>query len=355
MRTPLWTSLVLCLFSTGIFAQPVASLTPSLTLSEVPAAPDTINLDPSRLHIASNNALVIDTESGKVLFSKNASSPTSIASITKLMTAMVTLDAQLPLDEAITISPEDIDVIKNTHSRLKLGTTLSRREIMRLALMSSENRAAAALGRTYPGGITAFVQAMNRKAASLGMTNTHYVDSTGLSSSNQSTAEDLVRMVHAAVNYDPIREFTTTAEYWVEPAPGQRVLNYKNSNALMRDPNWDIVVSKTGFIQEAGRCLVMIVRMNNRPITIVMLDANGKQARLSDAHRIKHWIETGGQGYENTLASNTSESYGHLARHHSHHVKSKHSVSNNRHYTHHSRTNKAIAKAKSSSKGGHGA
>ncbi|MES2208345.1 MAG: D-alanyl-D-alanine endopeptidase [Pseudomonadota bacterium] len=307
MQKRIWATLAWCVLSSSLFAQPVASLSTPTTLSAPSRGIDVNALDISKLRLTSNNAMVVDTETGRVLYSKNPLAPAPIASITKLMTAMVVLDAQLSLDEPITITSEDMDVIKNTHSRLKLGVTLSRREIMRLALMSSENRAAAALGRNYPGGIQAFVRAMNKKAASLGMTNTHYADSTGLSSSNQSTAEDLVRMVHAAVNYQPIRDFTTTAEYWIEPAPGQRPLSYRNSNALMRDPNWDIVVSKTGYIQEAGRCLVMIVRVEEHPITIVMLDANGKQARLSDAHRIKSWLENGGQDYDNSSVADASE------------------------------------------------
>lgn len=316
MKKRILATLLWCALSTTVLAQPVASLTQPAA-SQTPSGLELSNLDISKLHLTSNNAIIVDTETGNILYSKNASTPASIASITKLMTAMVTLDAQLPMDEPLTLTQEDVDTIKNTHSRLRLGTTLSRREIMRLALMSSENRAAAALGRNYPGGIQAFVQAMNRKAASLNMINTRFVDSTGLSSSNQSTAEDLARMVHAAVNYQPIRDFSTTAEYWIEPAPGQRVLTYRNSNALMRDPNWDIVVSKTGFIQEAGRCLVMITRVNTHPITIVMLDANGKQARLSDAQRIKSWLLHSQDNLESTIASNEREEaqpVAHIAR-----------------------------------------
>lgn len=347
MQKRIWATLAWCVLSGPLFAQPVASLTLPTTINAPSSTLDLNALDASRLRLTSNNALVVDTESGRVLFSKNPTAAASIASITKLMTAMVTLDAQLSLDEPITISTEDVDVIKNTHSRLKLGTTLSRRETMRLALMSSENRAAAALGRSYPGGITAFVQAMNKKAAALGMVNTRYVDSTGLSSANQSTAEDLVRMVHAAVNYQPIRDFTTTAEYWIEPAPGKRVLNYHNSNALMRDPNWNIIVSKTGFIQEAGRCLVMIARVNNHPITIVMLDANGKQARLSDAHRIKQWLENG-QDYDggNMVAVADAVALP-VALHRSRHRKKGHHVASS------SRKSKAVAKAGSRKGAGH--
>jgi len=236
-------------------------------------------------------ALVIDQNSGGIIYEKNTDRIAPIASITKLMTAMVTLDAGLPLDEIIVIDADDIDTIKHTNSRLRVGAGLSRGDLLQLALMSSENRAAAALGRTYPGGTHAFVEAMNRKAATLGMSHTHFIDPTGLSSDNVSTAVDLAKMVNAAYQYALIREFTTASSRNVQTVAG-RNMQFRNSNRLVKSSKWDIGLSKTGYISEAGRCLVMQAEIATRPIIIVLLDSWGKYTRLGDANRIKKWLET---------------------------------------------------------------
>ncbi|MGH8762710.1 MAG: D-alanyl-D-alanine endopeptidase [Nitrosospira sp.] len=245
------------------------------------------------LNLKSHAALILDAQHERILFSKNADTVMPIASITKLMTAIVVLDAQLPLGEKITVESADIDVLKNTRSRLRVGTSLTRRELLRLALMSSENRAAAALGRAYPGGINAFVEAMNNKAFELGMGNSYFVDSTGLNSANVSTARDLAKMVDAAYDYNIIREFSTTAKHAVVFGDEDRSLQFSNSNNLVRSGNWDIGISKTGFLSEAGRCLVMQAKISGKPVIIVLLDSWGKNSRIGDANRIKKWMEIG--------------------------------------------------------------
>ena len=241
--------------------------------------------------LKSSAVLVADFTDGRTLYAKNTLNVTPIASITKLMTAIVVLDARLPLDEQIRIEIPDFDFVKFTHSRLGIGTSLARREMLRLALMSSENRAAAALSRVYPGGSPAFIDAMNRKAAQLGMASTRFVDSTGLSSDNVSTAQDLVKLVHAAYRYPLIRQFTTTSAHGVENLAGHHV-QFGNSNQLVRSPAWEIGLSKTGYIRQAGRCLVMQAKIGARPVVIVLLDSSDKQSRLADANRIKRWLET---------------------------------------------------------------
>lgn len=251
-----------------------------------------VSAQPGGLSLRSQAALILDAERGQVLFHKNADSVMPIASITKLMTAMVVLDANLPLYEEIVIEEADVDILKNTRSRLRVGSSLTRHDMLRLALMSSENRAAAALGRAYPGGIRAFVEAMNQKAFELGMGNSYFVDSTGLNSANVSTARDLAKLVDAADDYDLIREFSTTAQHVVF-ADEDRSLQFANSNNLVRSGNWDIAVSKTGFLSEAGRCLVMQARITGKPVIIVLLDSWGKNTRIGDANRIKKWMETG--------------------------------------------------------------
>ena len=248
------------------------------------------------LDLRSAAALVMDQSTGELLYAKNPDLATPIASITKLMTAMVTLDAGLRLDEEIDITSEDVDRLKFTSSRLPLGTTLTREELLHLALIASENRAAAALSRSYPGGREAFVQAMNRKAQQLSMHNTHYVDGTGLSSSNRSTAADLAKLVDLAYrNYPLIRNITTTGNYDVD-VPGRKRMRhvaYMNTNALTRNKDWDIGVSKTGYINEAGHCLVMQAQISGQKVVIVLLDSFGKMSRIGDAARIKRWIENG--------------------------------------------------------------
>lgn len=234
-------------------------------------------------------ALVQDAASGETLIAKNQGAVLPIASITKLMTAMVVLDANLNLEQRVAISDEDYDLVKGTRSRLRPGTVLTRDELLLLALMSSENRAAASLGRTYPGGLGAFVAAMNAKAQSLGMTSSKFVDPTGLSSANVSTAEDLARLVAAAHEYPLIRQYSTRESATVQSLGRQ--LGYRNTNGLVRSAQWDIGLSKTGYISEAGRCLVMRVHMSSREVIVVLLDSWGKLSRVGDANRIKKWLE----------------------------------------------------------------
>jgi D-alanyl-D-alanine endopeptidase (penicillin-binding protein 7) len=256
------------------------------------AAPDV--LDPAKLQLASHNVLIVDIEQGAPLYAKGADEVQPIASLTKLMTAMVVLDSQAPLDEPVEIGIADIDFIKGTSSRLRLGTQLSRREMLRLALMASENRAASALARHYPGGLEAFVAAMNAKAHLLGMTHTRFEDPTGLTPKNVSTANDLARMATAAADYELIREYSTTPSAFVEVDPSGRMLGFNNSNRLVASNSWEIKLQKTGYIREAGRCLVMLANVASKPVVIVLLDSIGKYTRLGDAERVRHWLETGG-------------------------------------------------------------
>lgn len=249
-----------------------------------------LDVDPRRLALYSASALVIDQTSGQPLIEKQPDAVVPIASISKLMTAMVVLDAKLDLQEVISISEEDVDGLKGTRSRLPVGTTMTREAAMLLALMSSENRAANALGRHYPGGLPAFVQAMNKKSHALGMYHSRFEEPTGLSSNNVSTAHDLARMVAAAARYPEIRQYSTTAEAKVEL--NGRIRDFHNTNALVRSDNWEIGVSKTGYISEAGRCLVMQARVADKPVVIVLLDSVGKMTRVGDAQRIKRWMES---------------------------------------------------------------
>lgn len=244
----------------------------------------------SPLLLQSRAALIMNAETGEILYGKNTQRSLPIASITKLMTAMVVLDAHLPMDEVITISDDDVDRYKNTSSRLTVGTQMTRHEAMLLALMSSENRAAAALARTYPGGTPAAVAAMNRKAHTIGMEHTFFRDSTGLHSENQASPKDLVMMVQAAHQYAEIREFSTSSEYTL--AAGSRELHYRNTNALVKNEGWDIGVSKTGFINEAGKCLVMQAKIKHTPVVIVLMDSWGSYTRIGDANRVKKWLES---------------------------------------------------------------
>ena len=250
-------------------------------------------LDPAKLKLASANVLVLDATDNRPVYAKAADDVTPIASLTKLMTAIVTLDAGQSLDETLAIDMDDLDFIKGSHSRLRIGTELPRREMLRLALMSSENRAASSLARAYPGGTNAFVAEMNVKARMLGMTHTHYADATGLSPENVSTASDLALVVGAAAHYPLIREFSTTASHYVEVQPTGQWLGFNNTNNLVRNAQWDIQLSKTGYIREAGKCLVMLTTIGSRPFVIVLLDSAGRFTRLGDAHRVRHWLETG--------------------------------------------------------------
>ena len=248
---------------------------------------------PAALRLRSSAFLVLAQDSGESLLGKNVDQVMPIASITKLMTAMVVLDSGLPLLETIDIDQSDVDRKKGSRSKLRVGTHLMRAEMLKLALMASENRAAASLARNFPGGTDAFVTAMNQKAAELGMTNTHFGDSTGLSPENVSTAEDLAKMVAAAHTYPLIREYTTSDSFKIESEGRrrQRLLSYVNSNRLIKSSKWDIGLSKTGYISEAGRCLVMQAMIADKPVIIVLLDSWGKLSRIADANRIKSWIE----------------------------------------------------------------
>ena len=248
-----------------------------------------LNLTRDPLDLKSNAALVLDQSSAEVLFEKNSQVALPIASITKLMTSLVVVEANQSMDEPITVTNEDIDREKFSHSRLRIGSQLTRSNMLHIALMSSENRAASALGRSYPGGLPAFVAAMNARARALGMVSTHYVDSTGLSSNNVSTARDLAKLVIAAHQHPLIRQFSTDSKYAVEP--GGPMLQYRNSNHLVDNPDWQIGLQKTGYISEAGRCLVMQTQIEGRPIVMVFLDSKGKSSRLADAGRIRKWLE----------------------------------------------------------------
>jgi serine-type D-Ala-D-Ala endopeptidase (penicillin-binding protein 7) len=235
-------------------------------------------------------AMIYDEQDQRPIYSKNATNVVPIASITKLMTAMVILDAKLPMDEPISISAEDRDHLKGTKSRMRNGMTVTRDELIKLALMASENRAAAAMARTYPGGTPVLLTMMNAKARELGMNSTHFFDPTGLNSTNVSTAQDLVKMVMAAQSYPDIRRYTTSHSHIVQ-VDGSRSLRFSNTNPLVRNSQWEIGLSKTGYISEAGRCLVMQARITDRPVVIVLLDSWGKRTRVGDAVRIKHWME----------------------------------------------------------------
>ena len=243
------------------------------------------------LQLASNKALIVNQNTGEVVYAKNTNHSAPIASITKLMTAMVMLDAKQPLDEVIAISNEDVDYLKGTSSRLAVGSRLSRGEFLQLALMASENRAASALAHNYPGGKYEFVKAMNAKALQLGLFNTRFVDPTGLDSANVSTAEDLAKMVQAAYQYPEIRSATTTPSHEVYVEGRNYPVNFNNTNGLVRAGEWEIGLSKTGFINEAGRCLVMQAQIAGEPMIVVLLDSYGKMTRIGDAKRIRKWME----------------------------------------------------------------
>jgi len=257
--------------------------------------------DPAKLKLASQNVLVLDAEGDSPIYAKAADEITPIASVTKLMTAMVVLDANQPMDEMLEVDMQDFDFLKGSSSRLRIGATLPRREMLHLALMSSENRAASSLARHYPGGTPAFVSAMNAKAQLLGLTNTHYADPTGLSPQNVSTAKDLAHLVKAAAEYPVIREFTTTPSQYVQVEGMNRTLGFNNSNPLVKNDKWDIQLQKTGYIREAGKCLVMMATIASKPIVIVLLDSLGKYTRVADAQRVKHWLETGETAPEKSL------------------------------------------------------
>lgn len=248
---------------------------------------------PDTLALRSSVAYVVDQNTAETLFDKNSRAVVPIASITKLMTAMVVLDSNAPLTEEISVTDEDRDYEKYTGSRLSVGSELNREDMLHIALMASENRAAAALSRYYPNGRAGFITAMNAKARMLGMTDTHFENSTGLTSQNVSSARDLVKMVNAAYQYPLIRKFSTDRSY--EVFTGKRNIAYNSTNALIRNSSWEIGLQKTGFINEAGECLVMQANINGRPVVMVLLDSSGKYSRFADAGRLRGFLETTGE------------------------------------------------------------
>lgn len=276
-------------------AAPSAKRRAARVVAVVPARPSFGQLaglhgasDP--LDLKSSVALVIDQDTQEVLLSKNDQAVLPIASLTKLMTGVIISEARLPMDEMVTITQDDVDTEKGSRSRLTVGTTLTRAELLHLALMSSENRAAHALGRTYPGGLSTFVALMNDKAKALGMSDTRYVEPTGLSSRNQSSARDLATLVSKAYNDPVLRELSTSPSHVVEV--GNRSLQYNNTNRLVKNPGWDIGLQKTGYISEAGQCLVMQAKIAGRKLIMVFLDSAGKLSRLGDAERVRRWVES---------------------------------------------------------------
>ena len=245
--------------------------------------------DGDPLALKSNVAFVMDQDTKEVLLSKNEHAVLPIASITKLMTGLLISEAHLPMDETITITQADVDTEKRSSSRLAVGTQLSREELLHLALMASENRAAHALGRTYPGGLQHFVQQMNFRAKSLGMKDTSYAEPTGLSSKNQSSARDLARLVNVAYDDPTLRQLSTSTGFQVEV--GSRTLQFSNTNRLVKNPAWEIGLQKTGYISEAGQCLVMQAKIAGRKLIMVFLDSAGRLSRIADAERVRHWVE----------------------------------------------------------------
>jgi D-alanyl-D-alanine endopeptidase (penicillin-binding protein 7) len=242
------------------------------------------------LSLKSSVAYVIDQDTHEVLLSKNDQAVLPIASITKLMTGLIVSENKLDLSQPITITDDDVDMEKGSSSRLRVGTTLTRGELLHLALMASENRAAHALGRTFPeGGLGTFVQKMNEKALQLGMKDTSYYEPTGLSSKNQSSAKDLATLVGHAYQDSLLREYSTSASHSVEV--GSRVMSFHTTNRLVKNPNWEIGLQKTGYISEAGQCLVMQAKIAGRHLIMVFLDSAGKLSRIADAERVRHWVE----------------------------------------------------------------
>ena len=252
-------------------------------------------LNPGKLKLRSAAALVVD-DSGNEVYAKQENDPMPIASITKLMTAMVILDGDLPMQEKVTITKEDRDLIQLTGSRLEYGAKLSREELLKLALMASENRASNALARSWPGGRKAFIAAMNRKAKSLHMQSSHFSDPAGLDAGNVASARDLVKMVRAAMRYPFIRKATTTRSISVRPYRKRGELRYVNTNRLLKNEAWEIQLSKTGYLNEAGRCLAMQAEIIDRPLTIVLLNSFGKLTPFGDSNRLRKWIESGTSG-----------------------------------------------------------
>lgn len=267
-------------------SKPVAVVQPKPSFGQLAG----LHGKPDALALKSSVAFVVDQDTKEVLFSKNENAVLPIASITKLMTGVVISEAHLPMDENIQITQADVDTEKGSRSRLVVGAELSRGELLHLALMASENRAAHALGRTFPGGLQRFVGLMNSKARGLGMMDTQYVEPTGLNSRNQSSARDLATLVNYAYGDATLRELSTSTGYQVEV--GNRTLQFNNTNRLVKSPAWDIGLQKTGYITEAGQCLVMQAKIAGRKLIMVFLDSAGKLTRIADAERVRKWVET---------------------------------------------------------------
>ena len=264
-----------------------------LICSCVVVASNTLAAPAKQQDLAAGSALLVDLQTNQVLYERNADSVVPIASVTKLMTAMVVLDAKQPLDQQLDIVIKDVAEMRGVYSRVRLGSQLSRRDMLLLTLMSSENRAAASLAHHYPGGVPAFVAAMNAKAQALGMTHTRYREPTGLSEKNVSTANDLVKLIRAAGQFPLIGQFSSTREQTVAFTKPNYTLGFRNTNHLVHKPNWSIQLTKTGFTNAAGRCLVMQTEIAGKPVAFVVLDAFGKLTHMADANRLKRWIETG--------------------------------------------------------------
>jgi len=265
----------------------------AVALEPAPEAASAVRIPTGNPGLKSGSAFIVDEQTGTVLYSRNAKSAAPIASITKLMTALVVLEAEQPLDEVLEITKADRDTIHGSGSRLAPGTKLSRGDLLHLALMSSENRAAHALGRNYPGGLPAFVKAMNVKARSLGMTSARFSDPTGLSSQNVCNAVDLSKLVLAASHEPIIRRFSTDEKHTITVR--KQPMEFRNTNALVRKDDWDIAVQKTGYTSDAGECLVMKTVIERRPIVIVLLNSFGKLTRVADARRVRKWVEKGSE------------------------------------------------------------
>ena len=265
----------------------VVGLMGMLGLPAVSAAPN-----PAKLEVRSSSALVVDVKTGKTLYQKNATKVRPIASLTKLMSALVVLDAKQNLNQTITVDKNDLDRVKHTHSRIRMGTKVTRRDALHLALMSSENRMASALARHYPGGRSAFVRAMNNKARQLGMRNSRFYDSTGLSTRNVSTARDLAKLIAAAYRQPLIRQFTQDTNKEMRFSTPAYSLMFNNTNPLVKNPDWDVRLSKTGYTDEAGRCLLMRAKPDQQELAIVLLNSVGKRTPVGDANRIRKWLKS---------------------------------------------------------------
>lgn len=262
-------------------------------ISNATAADSAFKRDPAQLHLASHSALLVDLQTNQVIYENKPDQVVPIASVTKLMTAMVVLDAKQAMDEDITVDISQTKEMKGVFSRVKLGSTLNRRDMLLIALMSSENRAAASLAHHYPGGYNAFIAAMNAKARALGMSHTRYVEPTGLSEQNVSTARDLSKLLVAARRYPMLSELSTTKEKTVAFKKPNYTLGFHNTDHLLNQKNWDIQITKTGFTDKAGHCLVLVTSMGGRPVAMVILDAFGKYTHFADASRLRSWVETG--------------------------------------------------------------